>query len=96
MSSPIIELNRAVAVSYLAGPEAALPYVDLLVATEVLARYHLLFSVRGDLLERMGRHDEAAAEFEHALGLATNEPERALLAGRATASRNLAAQVREA
>jgi len=85
--SPIVELNRAVAISYLSGPEAALPYVDLLVGSGALERYHLLYSVRGDLLERLGRHDEAAAEFERALALATNEPERALLGERAAASR---------
>jgi RNA polymerase sigma factor (sigma-70 family) len=87
VSSPIVELNRAVAISYLAGPDAALPYVDLLVATQALARYHLLYSVRGDLLERLGRHEEAAAEFQHAMALATNEPERALLEQRAAANR---------
>ena len=87
VSSPIVELNRAVAISYLSGPAAALPYVDLLVGTGALERYHLLYSVRGDLLERLGRHDEAAAEFEHAVVLATNEPERALLEERAAASR---------
>jgi predicted RNA polymerase sigma factor len=58
-----------------------------LVATQALARYHLLYSVRGDLLERMGRHEEAAAEFERAVTLATNEPERALLEERAAANR---------
>jgi RNA polymerase sigma factor (sigma-70 family) len=87
VSSPIVELNRAVAISYLSGPAAALPYVDLLVGTGALDRYHLLYSVRGDLLERLGRHDEAAAEFERAVALATNEPERALLGERAAASR---------
>jgi predicted RNA polymerase sigma factor len=87
VSSPIVELNRAVAISYLAGPGAALPYVDLVVATQALARYHLLYSVRGDLLERMGRHEEASAEFERAMTLATNEPERALLEERAAANR---------
>jgi RNA polymerase sigma factor (sigma-70 family) len=90
VSSPIVELNRAVAISYLSGPAAALPYVDLLVGTGALDRYHLLYSVRGDLLERLGRHDEAAAEFEHAMARATNEPERALLGERAAASRNRA------
>jgi RNA polymerase sigma factor (sigma-70 family) len=87
VSSPIVELNRAVAISYLSGPAAALPYVDLLVGTGALERYHLLYSVRGDLLERLGRHDEAAAEFERAVALATNEPERALLEERVAASR---------
>ena len=97
VSSPVVELNRAVAISYLSGPAAALPYVDLLVGTQALARYHLLYSVRGDLLERLGRHDEAAAEFEKAADLTGNEPERALLLERAAASReSAAAQVRGA
>jgi predicted RNA polymerase sigma factor len=87
VSSPIVELNRAVAISYLSGPASALPYVDLLVGTGALERYHLLYSVRGDLLDRLGRHDEAAAEFERAMSLAANEPERALLGERAAASR---------
>ena len=88
VSSPIVELNRAVAISYLSGPEAALPYVDLLVGTAPLARYHLLYSVRGDLLERLGRHDEAAAEFDRAVALATNEAERALLEDRSAVCRD--------
>jgi predicted RNA polymerase sigma factor len=81
--SPIIELNRAVAVSRALGSEEALALVDLLVATGTLERYHLLWSVRGDLLERLGRHDEAAVQFERAAHLTTNEQERALLTGRA-------------
>lgn len=85
--SPIVELNRAVAVSMASGPAEALPIVDLLVGTGLLARYHLLFSVRGDLLERLGRGGEAADEFERAAGLATNEVERALLAERASRCR---------
>lgn len=87
VSSPVVELNRAVAMSYASGPAAALPHVDLLVATGALARYHLLFSVRADLLDRLGRFDEAASEWSVAAGLATNEAERALLSGRAEASR---------
>jgi RNA polymerase sigma-70 factor (ECF subfamily) len=87
VASPVVELNRAVAISYASGPEAALPYVDLLVATGALARYHLLFSVRANLLDRLGRFGEAAEEWSVAAGLATNEAERALLAGRAEASR---------
>jgi hypothetical protein len=70
------------------GPAAALPYVDLLVGTQTLARYHLLHSVRGDLLERLGRPDEAAAEFDRAVALATNEGERLLLEKRAAACRD--------
>ena len=87
--SPIVELNRAVAVSMATGPEAALDLVDQLVATRTLDRYHLLPSVRGDLLERLGRHDEAATEFDRAATLATNERERALSEERARSSRAL-------
>jgi RNA polymerase sigma factor (sigma-70 family) len=85
--SPIIELNRAVAVSRASGPAEALALVDLLVATGTLERYHLLYSVRGDLLDRLGRHGEAASEFERATTLATNHQERKLLSERAQASR---------
>ena len=85
--SPIVELNRAVAVSMAAGPEAALTLVDQLMETGTLERYHLLYSVRGDLLDRLGRDAEAAAEFERAAALATNAQERALSEGRARASR---------
>ena len=69
------------------GPADALALVDLLVATGTLERYHLLSSVRGDLLDRLGRHAEAADEFDRAAALATNERERALLAERARTSR---------
>jgi RNA polymerase sigma factor (sigma-70 family) len=85
--SPIIELNRAVAVSRASEPAEALALVDLLVATGTLDRYHLLYSVRGDLLDRVGRHPEAASEFERAAALATNARERTLLSERAEASR---------
>ncbi|GAA3391990.1 sigma-70 family RNA polymerase sigma factor [Streptomyces roseoviridis] len=81
--SPVVELNRAVAVSMAEGPAAALPLVDALAAEPALARYHLLPSVRGDLLARLGRTDEARAEFERAAELTRNEPERALLRERA-------------
>jgi predicted RNA polymerase sigma factor len=87
--SPIVELNRAVAVSRASGPAEALALVDLLVATGTLERYHLLYSVRGDLLHRLGRHDEAASEFEWAAALATNGQERSLLSERARASRSV-------
>jgi predicted RNA polymerase sigma factor len=86
-ASPVVELNRAVALSYASGPEAALPYVDLIVASGALKRYHLLYSVRADLLDRVGRFDEAAPEWERAAGLAANSAERALLEDRAEASR---------
>jgi RNA polymerase sigma factor (sigma-70 family) len=85
--SPIVELNRAVAVSWATGPADALALVDVIVATGVLERYHLLYSVRGDLLNRLGRHDEAASEFERAAALATNGTERTLLSSRARATR---------
>jgi RNA polymerase sigma factor (sigma-70 family) len=85
--SPIVELNRAVAVSMASGPDTALLLVDQLVETRTLERYHLLSSVRGDLLERLGRHDEAASEFDRAAALATNAQERALSEGRAQSSR---------
>ena len=81
--SPVIDLNRAVALSYASGPEAALAVVDGLVADGALADYHLLPSVRGDLLLRVGREDEARAEFARAADMAQNEAERALLQRRA-------------
>ena len=82
--SPIVELNRAVAVSMASGPDAALRLVDQLVETGTLERYHLLPSVRGDLLDQLGRHGEAAAEFDRAAALAGNARERALSEGRAS------------
>jgi RNA polymerase sigma factor (sigma-70 family) len=88
VSSPVVELNRAVAVSWAASPEEALALVDLIVATGALERYHLLHSVRGDLLDRVGRHAEAASAFEQAVALASNEQERALLSERARTSRS--------
>jgi predicted RNA polymerase sigma factor len=87
VASPVVELNRAVALSYASGPETALPYVDLIVASGTLERYHLLYSVRADLLDRLARFDEAAAEWDRAAGLAGNTAERALLEDRAAASR---------
>jgi len=81
--SPVVELNRAVAVSMAEGPEPALALVDALAAEPSLRDYHLLPSVRGDLLARLGRTAEARAEFERAAGLARNERERQLLLARA-------------
>ncbi|MEW1694008.1 RNA polymerase sigma factor [Streptomyces sp. NPDC093249] len=81
--SPVVELNRAVAVSMARGPAEALPLVDALAAEPALARYHLLPSVRGDLLARLGRTAEARAEFERAADLTRNESERSLLRERA-------------
>jgi len=81
--SPVVELNRAVAVSMAEGPAAGLELVDALVADPALRDYHLLPSVRGDLLERLGRRAEARAEFERAASLTRNAPERRLLRERA-------------
>ncbi|HEU0018950.1 MAG TPA: RNA polymerase sigma factor [Thermoleophilaceae bacterium] len=83
--SPVVELNRAVAVSMAFGPAAGLELVDQLVDEPTLARYHLLPSVRGDLLAKLGRDDEARAEFERAASLTQNSRERALLIERAAA-----------
>ncbi|MFD5431311.1 RNA polymerase sigma factor [Kitasatospora sp. NPDC127067] len=83
--SPVVALNRAVAVSMARGPAAALELVDELAAEPALRGYHLLPSVRGDLLTRLGRVAEARAEFERAAGLTRNERERQLLLERATA-----------
>jgi RNA polymerase sigma factor (sigma-70 family) len=77
--SPIVELNRAVAVGMAEGPDAGLAIVDRLVREPTLKTYHLLFSVRGDLLDKLGRHEEARAEFEAAASLAGNRRERDLL-----------------
>jgi RNA polymerase sigma factor (sigma-70 family) len=81
--SPIVELNHAVAVGMAEGPSAGLALVDELRTTSALRNYHLLPSVRGDLLAKLGRADEARAEFERAAGMTTNERGRALLLARA-------------
>ena len=83
MPSPIVELNRAVALAMLFGPEAGLRIVDALTAEPLLKDYHLLPSVRGDLLAKLGRANEARAEFERAAAMTQNERERALLLKRA-------------
>ncbi|MFE3826225.1 RNA polymerase sigma factor [Streptomyces sp. NPDC059092] len=83
--SPVVELNRAVAVSLAEGPAAGLALVDALADDPALKTYHLLPSVRGDLLARLGRTAEARAEFERAAGLTRNERERDLLSRRAAA-----------
>ncbi|MDH6703927.1 RNA polymerase sigma factor (sigma-70 family) [Kitasatospora sp. MAA19] len=83
--SPVVALNRAVAVSMAQGPAAALELVDELAAEPALRGYHLLPSVRGDLLARLGRAAEARTEFERAAELTRNERERELLRGRAAA-----------
>ncbi|WP_374117927.1 RNA polymerase sigma factor [Streptomyces sp. S07_1.15] len=84
--SPVVELNRAVAVSMAEGPEAGLRLVDALVAEPVLRGYHLLPSVRGDLLARLGRDEEARAEFRRAASLTRNAREQELLLARAARS----------
>jgi len=81
--SPVVELNRAVAVSMASGPAAGLVLADALTAEPSLRSYHLLPSVRGDLLAKLGRLDEARAEFERAASLTRNERERTLLRERA-------------
>jgi RNA polymerase sigma factor (sigma-70 family) len=81
--SPVVELNRAVAVSMAISPAAGLELADALVADKSLATYHLLPSVRGDLLKKLGRLDEARAEFTHAASLTRNARERDLLLKRA-------------
>jgi len=83
--SPVVELNRAVALGMLLGPAAGLAIVDALTSEPSLKAYHLLPSVRGDLLEKLGRLDEARAEFERAAALTRNERERQLLLDRAAA-----------
>ena len=83
--SPIVELNRAVAVSMAFGAAAALDLVDALAGDARLRTYHLLPSVRGDLLSKLGRFEEARAEFSRAAGLARNARESSLLLGRAAA-----------
>ncbi|HEY4603603.1 MAG TPA: RNA polymerase subunit sigma-24, partial [Blastococcus sp.] len=83
--SPVVELNRAVAVSRAYGAAAGLELVDVLVDVPALRGYHLLPTVRGDLLEQLGRRDEARAEFELAASLTRNVRQRALLLHRAEA-----------
>jgi predicted RNA polymerase sigma factor len=84
--SPVVELNRAVAIAMAFGPAAGLELVDALTSEPSLERYHLLPSVRGDLLAKLGRFEEARAEFERAASLTRNERERTLLLERASAS----------
>jgi RNA polymerase sigma factor (sigma-70 family) len=91
--SPVIELNRAVAVSMLSGPQPALDILDPLLSDPIMKNYHLLPSVRGDLLARLNRHAEAAAEFERAASLTRNDREKNLLRARARASATTADQI---
>jgi RNA polymerase sigma-70 factor, ECF subfamily len=81
--SPVVELNRAVALAMALGPRAGLAIVDELASTGALDGYHLLHSVRGDLLTRLDRFEEARAEFERAAALTKNSRERDLLVARA-------------
>jgi len=85
--SPVVELNRAVALSMAFGPEMGLEIIDKLVSEPSLRAYHLLPSVRGDLLAKLGRFEEARAEFERAAALTRNARERNLLLERARAPR---------
>jgi predicted RNA polymerase sigma factor len=84
--SPIVELNRAVAVGMHQGPQQALALLDPLLSEPILKNYHLLPSVRGDLLVKLARHAEAVTEFERAASLTRNAREKALLLERARAS----------
>jgi RNA polymerase sigma factor (sigma-70 family) len=88
--SPVVELNRAVAYAMAFGPAAGLEIVDALTSEPSLESYHLLPSVRGDLLAKLGRFDEARAEFERAASLTRNARERQLLLERAAAARGSA------
>jgi predicted RNA polymerase sigma factor len=81
--SPVIELNRAVAVSMTQGPAAGLVIIDTIKDDPALKNYHLLYGVRGDMLSKLGRHTEAMLEFLRAAELTRNERERAYLMGRA-------------
>ncbi|HEX2266532.1 MAG TPA: RNA polymerase sigma factor [Solirubrobacterales bacterium] len=81
--SPIVELNRAVAVAMAFGPEPGLKLLEEIEDDPALANYHLLPSVRADLLQKLGRHEEAAAEFRRAAEMTSNERERELLLSRA-------------
>jgi RNA polymerase sigma factor (sigma-70 family) len=91
MPSPVVELNRAVALSMAAGPQAGLDLVDQLLGEPALRDYHLLASVRGDLLMKLGRAAEAQSAFERAAELTRNDPERELVLRRARAAAQAAA-----
>jgi len=89
--SPVVELNRAVALSMLMGPAAGLEIIDGLATEPALQTYHLLPSVRGDMLAKLGRHQEARAEFERAADMTDNARERTLLLQRAATAAAAAA-----
>ncbi|MCW2760390.1 MAG: putative polymerase, sigma-24 subunit, subfamily [Marmoricola sp.] len=90
--SPVVELNRAVAVLHLDGPEAALAATEPLLEDRRMAGYHLLGAVRGDLLTRLGRHHQAAAELERAADIAPTRQERQLLLDRMVEALDAAGQ----
>jgi len=92
IASPVIELNRAVAVGMSDGPQAALCIVDRIAGEGALRAYHLLPTVRGDLLQKLGRHSEARAAFEEAAALTANTREREMLKRRATEAADAAAR----
>jgi predicted RNA polymerase sigma factor len=83
MPTPVVELNRAVALGMALGPARGLEAMDDLVAQGKLDGYHLLNAARADMLEKLGRNDEARSEFERASSLTQNQRERALLLARA-------------
>ncbi|HEY2214050.1 MAG TPA: DUF6596 domain-containing protein, partial [Acidimicrobiales bacterium] len=89
VSSPVVELNRAVAVAMAEGPEAGLALVDQLTSSGVLANYHLLSATRADFLRRLGRYDEAIVEYEASLRLVSADVERRYLEGRLSEMRVL-------
>jgi predicted RNA polymerase sigma factor len=91
--SPVVELNRAVAVGMAEGPAAGLSIVDRLMHEPALKAYHLLPSVRGDLLRKLGRHEEARAAFETAAALAGNRREQDLLRRRAAEAADAASAI---
>src|SRR5688572_20335897 len=96
MPSPVVELNRAVAVAMAFGPAAGLELVDRLTSEPALKSYHLLPSVRGDFLKKLGRLDEARTEFSRAAAMTRNERERALLLERAAECANESAESQKA
>ena len=81
--SPVLELNRAVAIAMAEGPAAGLTIIDAIAEAPALARYHLLPAARADMPAKLGRFDEARADFERAASLTRNERERTLLLERA-------------
>jgi predicted RNA polymerase sigma factor len=93
MPSPVVELNRAVAVAMVSGPAAGLDMVDSLARAPSLQSYHLLATVRGDLLEKLGRYAEAREEFQRAADLTSNRREQKLLRNRAARCGALTAAV---